>query len=387
LIIDDPPLFHWGERGVWSVRLQANPVPLKRDTPQELQEEKMRIAQLNFIYALLILLPLLLAFFWFIFRMKRRAMQRFGNLSLMEKLAFSFSPRKQRWKVALLVLALLFLLFSLARPQLGTKLTLMKREGVDIVIALDCSASMLAEDFKPNRLEKAKQEVNGLIARLQGDRVGLVAFAGVAFIQCPLTIDYSAAQMFLDIMDVNLIPQPGTAIGDAIHTSTKAFNQKERKYKVLILLTDGEDHDSDPLGAAEEAEREGIRIYTIGIGSTQGEPIPLRDNRGGITGYKKDEEGGVVVSKLDETTLQKIALTTGGKYYHATTGEMELDKIYDDISKMEKKELEGKLMVQYEDRYQYFLFIAVVLLVGEFLLSDRRSKKAVEKLKSETKPL
>ena len=347
----------------------------------------MRIAQINYIYTLLILLPLLLVFFWLIFRMKKKTMQRFGNLSLMEKLTLSFSPRKQRWKTVLLLLGIFFLLFSLARPQLGTKLTLMKREGVDVVIALDCSLSMMAEDFKPNRLEKAKQEVKGLIDRMQGDRVGLVAFAGVAFVQCPLTIDYSAAEMILDIMDVNLIPQPGTAIGDAIRTSIKAFNQKERKYKVLILLTDGEDHDSEPLKAAEEAAQEGIRIYTIGIGSTQGEPIPLRNERGEISGYKKDEEGSVVVSQADETTLQKIALTTGGKYYHATSGEMELDKIYDDISKMEKKELEGKLMVQYEDRYQYFLFIAIVLLVGEFMLSDRRSKKAVEKSKSETKPL
>jgi Ca-activated chloride channel family protein len=347
----------------------------------------MRIAQIDFIYVLAVLIPLLLVFFWLIFRMKRRAMQRFGNLALLQKLTLSFSPRKQRWKVALLVLAVFFLLFSLARPQLGTKLTLMKREGVDIIIAMDCSLSMLAEDFKPNRLEKAKQEVNGLIARMQGDRVGLVAFAGVAFVQCPLTIDYSAAQMFLDIMDINLIPQAGTAIGDAIRTSIKAFSQKERKYKVLILLTDGEDHDSDPLKAAEEAAQEGIRIYTIGIGSIQGEPIPIRNARGEVTGFKKDEEGNVVVSKLDETTLQKIALTTGGKYYHASSGEMELDKIYDDISKMEKKELEGKLMVQYEDRYQYFLFISIVLLVSEFLISERRSKKAVERLKSENKPL
>ncbi len=341
----------------------------------------MRVAQIDFIYVLAVLIPLLLVFFWLIFRMKKRAMQRFGNLSLLQKLSLSFSPRKQRWKVALFVLAVFFLLFSLARPQLGTKLTLMKREGVDIVIAMDCSLSMLAEDFKPNRLEKAKQEVNGLIARMQGDRVGLVAFAGVAFVQCPLTIDYSAAQMFLDIMDVNLIPQAGTAVGDAIRTSIKAFNQKERKYKVLILLTDGEDHDSDPLKAAEEAAQEGIRIYTIGIGSSQGEPIPIRNERGEVTGFKKDREGNVVVSKLDETTLQKIALTTGGKYYHASSGEMELDKIYDDISKMEKKELEGKLMVQYEDRYQYFLFISIVLLVVEFMISERRGRKAVNKLK------
>jgi len=345
----------------------------------------MRIAQIDYIYVLLILLPLLLVFYWLVFTMKRRAIERFGNSALMQKLALSFSPKKQRWKVALLLLAVFFLLFSLARPQLGSRLTLMKREGVDIVIAMDCSLSMMAEDFKPSRLEKAKQEVNGLIARLRGDRVGLVAFAGAAFIQCPLTLDYSAAGMFLDIMDVNLIPQPGTAIGDAIRTSTEAFNQKERKYKVLILLTDGEDHDSDPLGAAEEAAAEGIRIYTIGIGSVQGDPIPLRNKRGEVTGYKKDDEGNVVVSRLDETTLQKIALSSDGKYYHATSGEMELDKIYDEISKMEKKELEGKLMTQYEDRYQVFLFLSILLLMIEFLLSERRSKKMVEKLKSETK--
>jgi Ca-activated chloride channel family protein len=345
----------------------------------------MRLAQIDYLYVLLILLPLLVIFFWLVLKMKKRAMRKFGNLALMEKLSLSFSPRKRRWRLVALLLGIFFLLFSLARPQLGTRLTLMKREGVDIVIAMDCSLSMLAEDFKPSRLEKAKQEVNGLISRMQGDRVGLVAFAGVAFIQCPLTLDYSAAQMFLDIMDTDLIPQPGTAIGDAVRTSVEAFSQKERKYKVLILLTDGEDHDSDPPGAAEEAAAEGIKIYTIGIGSIEGEPIPLRNSRGEVTGYKKDTDDDVVVSKLDETTLQKIALATGGKYYHATSGEMELDKIYNEISKMEKKELEGKLMTQYEDRYQIFLLLSIVLLTAEFLLSERRSPKAVEKLKSETK--
>jgi Ca-activated chloride channel family protein len=342
----------------------------------------MRIAQIDYIYVLLALLPLLAVFYWLVLKMKRRALRRFGNLELIRKLSLSFSPRKQRWKIALLLLGLFFLLFSLARPQLGTRLTLMKREGVDIVIALDCSLSMLAQDFKPSRLEKAKQEVNGLISRMQGDRVGLVAFSGVAFVQCPLTLDYSAAGMFLDIMDENLIPQPGTAVGDAIRTSVGAFNQKERKYKVLILLTDGEDHGSDPIEAAEEAAAEGIRIYTIGIGSVQGEPVPVKNQRGMVTGYKKDREGNVVVSKLDETTLQKIALTTGGKYYHATSGEIELEKIYSEISKMEKKELEGKLMTQYEDRYQIFLLLAIVCLTIESLISERRSKKAVERLKT-----
>ncbi|KPL03570.1 MAG: hypothetical protein AMJ73_06375 [candidate division Zixibacteria bacterium SM1_73] len=344
----------------------------------------MRIAEIDFIYVLLILLPLLIVFYWFVFRMKKKAKERFGNLALMEKLSLSFNPKKQRWKVVLILLGIFFLLFSLARPQLGTKLALMKREGVDIVIAIDVSFSMMAEDIKPNRLEKAKQEVNGLISRMRGDRVGLVAFAGVPFVQCPLTLDYSAAKLFLDIIDVNLIPQPGTAIGDAIRTSIEAFNQKERKYKVLILLTDGEDHDSDPLGAAEEAAKEGIRIYAIGIGSVRGEPIPLKDSQGRVSGFKKDTEGSVVVSRLDEVTLQKIALTTGGKYYHATSGEMELDKIYDEISKMEKKELEGRLLTQYEDRYQYFLLLSVIFLTIEFLLSERRSRKAVEGSKEKT---
>ena len=342
----------------------------------------MRVAEIHYIYVLLAAMPLFLVFFWLVLRIKRRALRRFGNLDLIKKLSLSFSPRKQRWKIALLLLAVFFVLFSLARPQLGTRLTLMKREGVDIVIALDCSHSMLAQDFKPSRLEKAKQEMNGLISRMKGDRVGLVAFAGVAFVQCPLTLDYSAAGMFLDIMDENLIPQPGTAIGDAIRTSIAAFNQKERKYKVLILLTDGEDHGSEPLKAAEEAAAEGIVIYTIGIGSVQGEPVPVKNKKGMVTGYKKDREGGVVVSKLDETTLQKIALTTGGKYYHATSGEMELEKIYNQISKMEKKELEGKLMTQYEDRYQIFIFLAIVCLTVEFLLSERRGRRYVEKLKT-----
>jgi Ca-activated chloride channel family protein len=345
----------------------------------------MRIAQIDYVYVLLILLPLLAIFFWLVFQMKKKALERFGSLALMDRLALSFSPKKQTWKIALLLLGVFFLLFSLARPQLGTRLTLMKREGVDIVIAMDCSLSMLAEDFRPSRLEKAKQEVNGLIARMRGDRVGLVAFAGVAFIQCPLTLDYSAAGMFLDIMDTDLIPQPGTAMGEAIRTSINAFNQKERKYKVLILLTDGEDHDSDPLAAAEEAAAEGISIYTIGIGSVEGEPIPLRNRRGEVRGYKKDKDDNVVVSKLDETALQKIALTTGAKYYHATSGEMELDRIYDEISKMEKKELEGKLMTQYEDRYQVFLLLSILCLTVEFLLSERRGKKSVEKMKSETR--
>lgn len=343
----------------------------------------MRIAQPIFIYILLIGIPLALIFFWLVFKLKEKAKKRFGNLDLIQKLSSSYSPAKQKLKVFILILALFFLLFSLARPQFGTKLTMLKRKGVDIIIALDTSLSMLAEDMKPNRLEKAKREVKGLIDRMRGDRVGLVAFAGASFVQCPLTLDNSAAKMFLDIIDVDLITKPGTAIGDAIKTSISAFEQKERKFKVLVLITDGEDHQSDPVEAAKMASKEGIRIYTIGIGSVQGEPIPLRDKNGNMIGFKKTQDDQVVVSKLDEMTLQKIALETGGKYYHATPTEMELDKIYDEISRMEKKELEGKLLTQYEDRYQYFLILSLIFLTLEFFISERKGKTLFFKKKGE----
>jgi Ca-activated chloride channel family protein len=343
----------------------------------------MRLAQPIFIYILLIGIPLTIILFWLAIKLKENAKKRFGNLDLIQKLSSSYSPSKQKLKIFVLVLALFFLLFSLARPQFGTKLTMLKRKGVDIIIALDTSLSMLAEDMKPNRLEKAKREVKGLIDRMKGDRVGLVAFAGASFVQCPLTLDHSAAKMFLDIIDVDLIPKQGTAIGEAIITSIKAFEQKERKFKVLVLITDGEDHQSNPVEAAKMASKEGIRIYTIGIGSVQGEPIPLRDKKGNMIGFKKSRDDEVVVSRLDEMTLQKISLETGAKYYHSTPNEMELDKIYNEISRMEKKELEGKLLTQYEDRYQYFLIFSLIFLTLEFFISERKSKKTLFKKKGE----
>jgi len=254
---------------------------------------------------------------------------------------------------------------------------MMKRQGVDIIVAIDVSASMLAEDMKPNRITKARQEVRGILDRLQGDRIGLVAFAGEAFIQCPLTLDYSAAELFLDVIDVGLIPRQGTAIGDAIRKATEAFESKERKHKVLILLTDGEDHNTNPIEAADEARKAGVKIYAISIGSPVGEPIPITDRAGNKAGYKKDKNGEVVVTKLDEMTLQKIALNTGGRYYNASPGEMELDKVYDDIAKMEKKELEGKLLMQYEDRFQYPLALALILIIGEFFISEKRKVRGI----------
>ncbi len=334
----------------------------------------MRFAVPSNLILLGLVVLLGLFYIWSISR-KRKLLSRFGDLFLIMKNAPYISFARQGGKAALLLAGVLFMAITLSQIQCGTHMEMMKREGIDLVIAVDVSNSMLAQDIKPSRIAKARQEVRGIIDRLKGDRIGLVVFAGDAFIECPLTLDYSAAKIFLDVIDVGLVPRQGTAIGDAIRKATEAFSKMEKKHKVLILLTDGEDQNTDPLGAAEEARKEGVKIYTIGIGSVTGEPIPITNRNGDVLGYKKDRNGEVVVTKLDEMTLQKIALATGGKYYHATPGEMELDKVYDDISKMEKKELEGKLMVQYEDRFQYPLLFGIFVIVLEFFISERRKVK------------
>ncbi len=330
-----------------------------------------RFANTELLY-LLVLVPLLGIFFIYAARQRRRALNRFGSKELVEKLSSSVSRSRRAWKEFLLLITLTLLIITLARPQLGTRLLNVKREGQDIIIALDVSASMLAEDIKPNRLEKAKHEISTLIDRLEGDRVGLVAFAGRAFVQCPLTLDYGAARMFLAALTPDIIPVPGTALALAIQTSAAAFEEKERKHKILILITDGEDHEGEPLKAAQEAAKQGVIVYTVGLGSPEGVPIPVIDATGNRSGFKKDEQGQVVMTKLDEVTLEKIALETGGKYYRASPGEVELGKIYDDISAMEKKNLASRQFAQFEDRFQFLLGLALLLLMVELFLPERR---------------
>ena len=323
---------------------------------------------------LFLLIPALIVFFIFAGINKRKKLEKFGDPALIERLSFSKSLARERAKKVLVVVALSFLILALARPQIGARLTMTKRYGVDIMIAIDTSLSMLAQDIKPSRIEKAKLEISSFIDKLKGDRIGILTFAGDSFMQCPLTLDYSSAKIFLSIIEPGMMPKPGTAIGSAIKNAAKSFSKKERKHKVIVLLTDGEDHDTDPIEASNEAKKEGIIIYTIGIGTKKGEPIPIIDESGKVSGYKKDKDGEVVMTKLDEETLQKIALVTDGKYYHAKASEFELDRIYDEISKMEKKELSNRLFTQYEDRFQYFLGIAFILLCIEFIIGDRKKK-------------
>lgn len=332
-----------------------------------------------FVYIAFLSIPALIIFYYFALKQRKKDISGFGNAALLQKLMDNFSARIYKTKIVLVIIGCFFILIALAGPQIGARMVEVERSGIDILIAIDTSYSMKAEDIKPDRLARAKQELFSFINHVKGDRVGVIIFAGTAFLQCPLTLDYNAAKMFLDIIDTDLIQVQGTAIGDAVRLAAKSFSKKERKHKALILLTDGEDHDSDPSGAANEAKKEGIRIYTIGFGSTSGEPIPMRNDGKSVSGYKKDRKGEVVMSKLDELTLQKIALETGGKYYRSTTGEIEVERIYDDISSMEKKTLQSKMYSQYEDRYQYFLFVGLLCLILEFILSGRRISMKIKK--------
>ncbi|MBU0984483.1 MAG: VWA domain-containing protein [candidate division Zixibacteria bacterium] len=331
----------------------------------------MRFAEPIHFYLLIGVALLAVFAFWAIAR-KKKILTLFGELPLIMKNAPYISFARQRTKVMLVVVGLVFVCLALARLQFGTHLELLKREGIDIIVALDLSNSMLAQDVKPSRMERAKQEFRSIIERLQGDRIGLVAFAGDAFVQCPLTLDYAAAQMLLSVMDQNTLTRQGTSLSAAIEAATGAFEKNEKKHKVLLLLTDGEDQEGDAVELAREARRQGVKIYTIGVGSPNGEPIPVLDRRGNQVDFKKDDKGEVIVSKLDELTLQKIALETGGKYYHASAGELELDRIFSEVSKLEKKELESALVTRYDDRYQWPLLLALMFIVLEFFVSERK---------------
>ena len=337
----------------------------------------MRFAYPIYLHVLW-LLPILLIFFWRVSKLRQRSLDRFGESPLVIRLSQTVSRRRQRLKIGLLLAALLFLGLAVARPQIGTHAVPVKVEGIDLVFALDTSASMLAEDIKPNRLTRAKHEIAGLMDKLRGDRVGIVICAGTSFLQCPLTFDYGAAKLFLDAVDTNSISVPGTAIEDALYTAMRAFEKSPAETsKVIILLTDGENFEGDPLKATEAAEKKGVKVYPIGLGSPKGEPIPLRNEQGDLTGYKKDKAGNMVLTRLDQLTLEKIAVLTDGQFYHVSAGGIELEKIYDDIAKMEKTLRETQLVMHYEEQYQYCVGIALLLILIDTFLTDRKAVKRV----------
>lgn len=316
-------------------------------------------------------LPLLVVLFWYATKARRKQLAEFGDTSLVSALTASVSPKRRRLKRILLFLGFFFLGIGLVAPKIGTSLIEVQRRGINIILGLDTSLSMAAEDVKPSRLRRAKYEAAQLIGKLRGDRVGLVAFAGVSYLQSPLTLDYRAARMFLDVMDTDLIPSQGTAIGDAIEMAIKSFDVEQEKYKALVLFSDGEDHLGKAIEAAQKAAQDGVVIYTVGVGTLSGAPIPVVDDDGN-SGFKRDRQGKVVTTKLDPSILQQIASITGGKYYQLNSGNYSADELYNQIFHLDRTELSSHQYSNYEERYQYFLAIALLLFIAEFFIPERR---------------
>jgi Ca-activated chloride channel family protein len=334
----------------------------------------MQFGNLN-ILVLLWLIPGLGLFYFFSFRRKDLLLRTFcADGSLLQRLLRGVSRKRQVAKAALIVAAIGLALVALARPLWGFRWEEVKRKGVEIVVAVDVSQSMMARDVDPNRLERAKREVTDLVRMLQGDKVGLVAFAGSSFIECPLTLDYGAFSLFLDALSPDLIPVPGTALAGALRTSLSAFDKSADTSRAVIMITDGEDHEGDAVKVAEEAKEQGVKIFTIGIGSREGAPVPLQDGSGG---FKKDNHGALVLSKLDAGILEQIALTTGGKFVHSLTGDMDLKAIYlQGIRKdMEGREFASTRIKKWKERFQWPLFAAILCLIAEALLRETRREE------------
>jgi Ca-activated chloride channel family protein len=326
---------------------------------------------LNLLWAV----PVLGLFLFWALRKRRKRLQLLISPILIPQIASDLSRPRVIYRAFLLLGFFVFAILALARPQWGTRLETVRRRGVDIFAALDTSYSMNAEDVAPSRLAKAKSEIRTLLENLRGDRIGLVCFAGTAIVECPLTLDYGAAALFLDTASTEIIPDPGTSLAAAIRTATEGFVAKEKKYKVLVLFTDGEDLEGQVDSAIAQAREANVIIYTIGVGSPQGMPIPVRDPKGDIIEYRKDEKGQIVVSRLDEPSLSRIAVQTGGRYFRASTSESEIADLYKEISGLDKKELESRLFQNYEDQYQYPLAVAIVMLAGYTWAGERRSQK------------
>ena len=278
-------------------------------------------------------------------KMEKKAIGVFGQLKLVYKLMPMASEFKLRFKFILFAIAIGSLIIGIANPQIGSKMEEVKREGVDLMIAIDLSNSMLAEDLQPNRLMRAKQSISKLIDRLDGDRIGLIVFAGDAYVQLPITTDYSAAKLFLSTINTSIVPTQGTAIGKAIELSIKSFDLNNDQNKAIVVITDGENHEDDAIEKAKEAQELGIFVHTIGMGSAEGGPIPIKNRYGTITSYQKDREGNTIITSLNEEMLKQIAQSGGGSYIRANSTQSGLNALFKEINKMEKKKLAPKYLL------------------------------------------
>lgn len=345
----------------------------------------LKLAHPEYLYAYLVLIPLVLLFiFYMVWR--KKALQNFSAYAAIEQLMPGRSKFRHYFKFILVFLAFCSLILAWANPQIGTKQEKVKRKGVDVVIALDVSKSMLAEDISPNRIEQAKQFVSRLIDKLKTDRIGLIIFAGNAYLQMPITTDHAAAKLFLKTISTNLVPTQGTAIGDAIKLAIEAFEGDEKKFKTVVVISDGENHEGEALEAAEAAAQQGIVINTIGIGSQKGAPLPIYRNNVQVD-YVRDKSDNIVLSKLDENMLKQIAVKGNGEYLNLRSGSETINALTDAIASMEKREFEESVFTDYEDQFQYFLGFGILLLIIEILISERKSKwgRKLDLFKEETK--
>lgn len=325
----------------------------------------------NSEYLLLILfIPFLFLFYFLSRRANRLRLAKYGDIVLIKKLIPDFSSGKGWFKIVLLSLSLFFLSLGLARPQIGARLKEVDRKGVEIMVALDVSNSMLAEDYTPNRLERAKLAISRISDKLKEDRIGLVVFAGKSYVQLPITSDYVSAKIFLGSINTGSVAVQGTAMGDAISTSIKALGSETQNNKAIILITDGENHEDDPVEAAKTAKELGITVHCIGIGSLDGKPIPTGNGE-----LLKDKDGNIVVTKLDEEGLVKIAEAGGGSYVRAGNSEFGLDVIVDKIHNMDKQQFKAIVFEDYNEQFMYFLGIALFFLILELMIGEKRGKK------------
>lgn len=322
----------------------------------------------NPIFLLMILLvPLIPVVYAVVRRIRLSRIRKFGDEKLVKELMPSWSGGRGWLKIVLFSLAMVFFLIGLARPQIGAKIENRTTKGAEVMIALDVSNSMLARDYSPDRLSRAKLAISRLTDKLADDRLGLVLFAGRSFVQLPITTDYVSAKMFLGNISTNSVPVQGTAIGDAINTCIRSFSAQSEKSRAIIVITDGENHEDDPVAAAKDAASMGIKVYTIGVGSAHGEPVPVDGE------LLKDKDGNIVVTKLDEKMLRDIAAAGNGAYVHAGNEEFGLNPIIDEIRKMEDEEFVSQVFEEYDEQYMYFFAIALVLFVIEMLIGERKS--------------
>ncbi len=332
----------------------------------------MYLLEEKIYFWLLLGIPILVVLFLGVLLWKKTTQKKFADVQLLKKLSPDQSIFKSILKIFVISLALGCLIVALVNPKIGTKLETVKREGVDVVFAVDVSKSMLAEDIAPNRIEKSKQLITQIINNLASDRIGIIAYAASAFPQLPITTDYASGKMFLQSMNTDMLSSQGTAIYEAIELAKTYYNDEEQTNRVLFIVSDGEDHQGNVKAIAEEASEEGIKIFTIGVGSEKGAPIPIKRN-GIIERYKKDSQGATVITKLNPTTLQEIANEANGTYIDGRNTNKVVEEVTTILQNMDKKEFEAKQFADFKDQFQWFLGAGLLLLFLDIFFLDRKT--------------